>query len=239
MNLIKTFDIQNNDVITITGGGGKTSLMFAIGNELSARHQLHLITTTAKICIADVPPEKCLVRPNIEAIITEITKDRQKEWVIGSELLASQKISGFSDAALISLQQALSPLVILNEGDGSNRRPYKFYADHEPVIPGLTTKIIHVIGAEVLSQPIDEHLFHRSQLYKGSEQIFDEAVLKETLKAFKKNKLDPEFSSLPQILYINKADDHLENAKRMAEIGQTVFPACCYGSLQAGWIKAV
>lgn len=236
MNLIKAFDIQNNDVITITGGGGKTSLMFAIGNELSKRHQSHLITTTAKICIADVPPNQCLVNPDIKTIIQEIKKDPQKEWVIGSELVANQKISGFSDEALISLQQALSPLVILNEGDGSNRRPYKFYADYEPTIPGSTTKIIHVIGSEVLSQPIEEHFFHRSQLHQGSDHIFDEAVLKEALEAFKKDKLDPEFSALPQILFINKADAHLENAKRIAEIGKTVFPTCYYGSLKEGWI---
>ena len=135
MNLIDAFNLNDTDVITITGGGGKTSLMFALGRELTAAGKTHVITTTAKICIADVIPDQVLICPDIKTIIAEIKKDPAREWVIGREEVASQKIAGFDDADLLTLQQALSPLVIINEGDGSNRRPYKFYADYEPSIP--------------------------------------------------------------------------------------------------------
>jgi len=239
LNLIDTFQITETEVITITGGGGKTSLMFALGRELTAAGKAHVITTTAKICVADVNPAQLLIDPDIDTIIAEIKKDPAKEWIIGREEVAQQKIAGFDDADLYKLHQALSPLVIINEGDGSNRRPYKFYADYEPAIPTLTTKIIHVMGAETFKRSIDETLFHRSQLFDGEELFFDETALKRTLATFSRTKLDPHFGpAVDRILLINKADgEHLENARQMAKIGKMIFPHCFIGSLKEGWIK--
>jgi probable selenium-dependent hydroxylase accessory protein YqeC len=239
VNLIDAFNLTDTDVITITGGGGKTSLMFALGKELTAAGKTHVITTTAKICTADVTPEQVLVDPDINAIIAAIKEDRTREWIIGREAVAGQKIAGFGDAELARLYEALAPLVIINEGDGSNRRPYKFYADYEPAIPDLTTTIIHVIGAETLMQPIDETLFHRAQLFDDPEAIFDEGVFVRALKNFCTTRLDPRFGpDVARILLINKADGpRLEQAQKMGEIGKTVFSQCFIGSLKEGWIR--
>lgn len=239
MNLIDAFNLIETDVITITGGGGKTSLMFALGRELTAAGKAHVITTTAKICVADVSPEQVLIGPDINAIIAAIKKDPAREWVIGREAVAKGKIAGFDDHELTKLHQALSPLVIINEGDGSNRRPYKFYADYEPAIPDLTTKIIHVIGAETFLQPIDETLFHRAQLFDGPETVFDEGVFAGALKNFVTTRLDPRFGpEVSRILLINKADgEQLAGARRMGEIGKTIFSQCFIASLKEGWIS--
>ena len=238
MKLIKLFNIQNNDVITITGGGGKTSLMFAIGRELSQAEIKHLLTTTAKICISDVVADQCIINEDITAVLHQIEKEPEKEWIIGKDLLAGQKISGFSNDELLFLQESLSPVVILNEGDGSKRKPYKFYNEYEPIIPSLTTKIIHVIGAEVLFKKIDDEYFHRSELYEDEEEVFDELVLKKVLEAFIKNKLEPEYGKLPKILFINKADqDNLEKARIMGKIGKLIFDQSFIGSLKEGWVE--
>lgn len=239
MNLIKYFNIQKDDVITITGGGGKTSLMFAIGKELSEQEMTHVLTTTAKICISDVPENQCLISKDIKEVLDQIKKDPKREWVIGKELAEGMKISGFSDNELAYLKDALDSLVILNEGDGSKRKPYKFYADYEPMIPTLTTKIIHVIGAEVLFQKIDDTFFHRSELYGDTEAVFDEAIFKEVMENFTKNKLNEKLGkTIPRILFINKADgDHLGNAKTMGEIGKLLFDQCFIGSLKEEWVN--
>lgn len=239
MNLIKDFNIQKNDVITITGGGGKTSLMFALGKELSEMGMIHVLTTTAKICISDVPKHQCMISKDIKEVINQIKKDQKREWVIGKEISEGQKISGFSDEELEYLQDSMDSLVILNEGDGSKRKPYKFYCDYEPMIPKLTTKIINVIGAEVLFKKIDDAFFHRSELYGDTEAVFDEGVFKEVLENFIKNKLDAKLGkTILRILFINKADgDHLENAKIMGEIGKLLFDQCFIGSLKEGWVQ--
>lgn len=249
MKLIDKLNITANDVITITGGGGKTALMFALSQELAAQKLNHVMTTTAKICIADVPEQQCLISFKITEVIEAIAKDPQREWLIGKERVNGQKISGFSEAELIALKAAIVPLVIINEGDGSKRKPYKFYHDYEPSIPSITTKLIHVMGAEILFRKIDADTFHRAELYNNEranteltshgQAIFDEAVLQQTLTAFIDHKLNQTLAkNATRILFINKADgDNRTNARLMAKIGTPLFDHCLLGSLKEGWVE--
>ncbi|MEO1814115.1 MAG: selenium cofactor biosynthesis protein YqeC [Acetobacterium sp.] len=251
MKLIDKLNITANDVITITGGGGKTSLMFALSQELAARKLNHVMTTTAKICIADVPEPQCLIRTEMSAVIAAIAKDPQRAWLIGKERINGQKISGFSETELIDLKAAIVPLVIINEGDGSKRKPYKFYHDYEPSIPSITTKLIHVMGAEILFRKIDADTFHRPEIYYNEranteltshgQAIFDETVLSQTLAAFIDNKLNTTLAkNATRILFINKADgDNLTNARLMAKTGAPLFDHCLLGSLKEGWVEQV
>lgn len=239
MNLIKDFNIQIDDVITITGGGGKTSLMYAIGKELSEMGMNHVLTTTAKICISDISKNQWIISNDIKEVIKQITENPKKEWVIGKEMVEGQKISGFSEEELEFLHSSLDSFVIVNEGDGSKRKPYKFYNEYEPMIPRLTTKIIHVIGAEVLYQKINDEFFHRSELFGNSEAVFNEHVFIKVLKNFKKNKLGINLEkNIPKILLINKADGNsLKKARIMGDIGKSVFDSCYIGSLKEGWVQ--
>lgn len=245
MKLINNFNIQNNDVITITGGGGKTSLMFALGKELSEAGIYHGLTTTAKICVADVPAIQCLIKEDIADVIHEIKKDPHREWVFGKERVSGQKISGFSETELKvlhdCLQNELGSFVIINEGDGSKRKPYKFYSDYEPIIPTITTKLIHVIGAEVLDQKIDNATFHRAELFGNPQAVFDEPVLKQVLENFITAKLDPQLAkNVMRILVINKADgENLKKAEKIGKIGGVLFDHCFISSLKEGWIQPV
>lgn len=239
MKLIDKLNITANDVITITGGGGKTALMFALSRELAARKLNHVMTTTAKICITDVPEQQCLIRNVMTEVIAVIAQEPQREWLIGKERVSGQKISGFSEVELIDLKGAIVPLVIINEGDGSKRKPYKFYHDYEPSIPSITTKLIHVMGAEILFRKIDADTFHRAELYNNDQAIFDETVLQQTLTAFIDNKLNQTLAeNATRILFINKADgDNLTNARLMAKIGAPLFDHCLLGSLKEGWVE--
>lgn len=249
MKLIDKLNITANDVITITGGGGKTALMFALSQELAAQKLNHVMTTTAKICIADVPEQQCLISFKITEVIEAIAKDPQRAWLIGKERVNGQKISGFSEAELIDLKAAIVPLVIINEGDGSKRKPYKFYHDYEPSILSITTKLIHVMGAEILFRKIDADTFHRAELYNNEranteltshgQAIFDETVLSQTLAAFIDNKLNTTLAkNATRILFINKADgDNLTNARLMAKTGAPLFDHCLLGSLKEGWVE--
>lgn len=241
MNLIEDLKITENDVITITGGGGKTSLLLGLGKELSQQEMTHVLTTTAKICITDMPEVQSIVNRDIHEIIGVLKKDPQREWIIGKKRVNDQKISGFTEEELIVLKDKIKPLVIVNEGDGSKQKPYKFYGDYEPMIPGITTMLIHVIGAEVLFRKIDERTFHRSALYGDTQADFNEDVLKRSLKDFIRNKLDTKLARDAQrILFINKADgENLINARIIADIGAPLFDHCLLGSLKEGWIENI
>jgi probable selenium-dependent hydroxylase accessory protein YqeC len=43
-------------------------------------------------------------------------------------------------------------------------RPFKAPAGHEPVIPGETTLVVPVVGADVLGQRLDDEHVHRPEL---------------------------------------------------------------------------
>ena len=49
MNISQAFNIENNEVISLVGSGGKTTLMFTIARELSSAGNKVITTTTTKI----------------------------------------------------------------------------------------------------------------------------------------------------------------------------------------------
>lgn len=238
MTLNNFFNIINKDVVTITGGGGKTSLMMKLGKELVACGQKHIITTTTKICSTDIPENGLLfVDEDPLKIVRSIKASNALQWMTGRKILPGDKLEGFSISCLKQIYDAFDEIVILNEGDGSKRHPYKFYNEYEPVIPSFTTKIIHVIGAEVLNRSIDEETFHRSALYEGKCKVFDKNILCKQLSFFVRVKLK-DFSHIPRFLFINKVEaENRSNAQIIAEVGKEMFDACFISSLKEGWIE--
>ncbi|WKY46859.1 selenium cofactor biosynthesis protein YqeC [Eubacteriaceae bacterium ES3] len=239
MKLIKNFKIKNNELITITGGGGKTSLMVALSRELTAAGMANILTTTAKISIANIDKRRVLINQNIEAIKHELLKTKEAGMIIGKCLLEDEKISGFSDHELEKIQNDLAPVVILNEGDGSKGKPYKFYQEYEPIIPKKTTKLIHVIGAEVLYKPMNDDYIHRSKLYKGEKLLLDEKVLEDSLRSFYQTRLLPyQLDNLSLILFVNKAEGlNEQKAEKICKVGSSFFSQCFWGSLNEHWIR--
>ncbi|MGL4606928.1 MAG: selenium cofactor biosynthesis protein YqeC [Eubacteriaceae bacterium] len=239
MNLVEAFNIKDSDVVTITGGGGKTTLMFAIGKELLEMDKKHVITTTTKICLPEAYEGKALADEEPEEMIRLINESSNIQWILGNTMVDGYKIYGFSDQELTFLQRFISPTIILNEGDGAKRKPYKFYAHYEPVIPKITTKLIHVIGAEVFYKKINSDYFHRSEIYGNPTQIFDEEVFKLNLKNFLEEKIQPKCGdNVPKVLFINKVDEKKPDSVRiMGEIGKSVFDTVFIGSLHGNWIE--
>lgn len=68
----KYFNIIKNDVITITGAGGKTSLLFFLAEKLSEYGKV-LVTTTTKIyCPSEEKYESLIIGNNISTEKTKI-----------------------------------------------------------------------------------------------------------------------------------------------------------------------
>jgi probable selenium-dependent hydroxylase accessory protein YqeC len=49
MTLEEAFSIREGEVISLVGAGGKTTLMFALGEDLSLRRKGIILSTTTKI----------------------------------------------------------------------------------------------------------------------------------------------------------------------------------------------
>ncbi|HSM23834.1 MAG TPA: selenium cofactor biosynthesis protein YqeC [Anaerolineaceae bacterium] len=156
---------NKNDHCAWVGGGGKTSLIFALSTELYA--DKCLISTTTKMTIDEgnfADHFYGYLDPNLLE-----TNDIEGIYFIYKEksIVEPSKIVGFSDRELLPLSQKLKvnniPFQI--ESDGSKRKPLKFPADHEPNIPTFVDKVCVVVGLSVLGKELLEENVHRSNLF--------------------------------------------------------------------------
>ena len=85
--------------------------------------------------------------------------------VVGNGLLENNKVSGISPGQVSLLRRRAD--YILVEADGSGGLPLKGHLNYEPVIPGATTLIVVVVGADILGKTIcKRYLQNRKSMQK-------------------------------------------------------------------------
>ena len=165
MDLYEAFALSPGAIVAAVGGGGKTSLVYALARESAERGLAAIVTTTTRFTR---PPG------GQTPMIIETTEDRLAADVgvalrPGEALVAISghgehgRMHGFN-AETISGLAALQPGLIAVEADGSAHRPFKAPAPHEPVIPPCTTDVIVCVGLAVLGHNLDDVWVHRSEL---------------------------------------------------------------------------
>ncbi len=180
-SLINAFGIGNQGIVVFVGGGGKTSLMWHLAEELVKKNRKVLVTTTTHI----LPPQE----KNIALCITdELDKGItaiQKKLKNGQILTLG---TGYQGEKMVGVPvdwiNALSDYAdyILIEGDGAKRLPFKAPAEHEPVIPKEATTVVSVVGMDVLGKPLsDENVFRGELVSRISGTPLGEAVSVDTI----------------------------------------------------------
>ena len=143
-------DPQKYKKIAVVGGGGKTSLIFRLTEELKESGKKVIVTTTTHMASEPDRPyaeagdwEK--LKFNIDNFGYTVTAvvDAQK----GKTAAPPQKI-------LDKLQENCDVLLI--EADGAKRLPLKVPETWEPVIPDWTDLVIGVMGLDSLGRSIQE-----------------------------------------------------------------------------------
>ena len=185
-------------VTALIGGGGKTSTMYALAEELRQSASVVLCTSTHILR----PPQY----PYFPRLVAELTP---------GDVVSAGTIDG---AKLSMPEQNFSELMryadfVLVEADGSRQLPLKAHAAHEPVIPKEANTVLVVIGIDGLGKRIYE-VAHRPELYaKKCRTSVEEIVTEEMIRTV--------VSTYPRCdgVVINKADDpeQLRKAKSLAE----------------------
>ncbi len=67
MKLIQALDVRRSEVISLIGGGGKTTLMFALAGELAATGEA-VITTTTRIFKPSASETFLILEPVVEVV---------------------------------------------------------------------------------------------------------------------------------------------------------------------------
>ncbi|MBC2855181.1 putative selenium-dependent hydroxylase accessory protein YqeC [Cetobacterium sp. 2A] len=179
MNFYKKFNIVPKDIVTFTGAGGKTSLIFKLANELKSIGKV-LITTTTKMYIPDIEMYENLILQNKSSNLSK-GKNNNIDILAKDINFETNKIIGVDEAFLKKHIQNYDYILI--EGDGASRKLIKIWSESEPVIPVCSTKVIGIINIDALNKPVSEFA-HRTELFckefscKETDVISIETMLK-------------------------------------------------------------
>lgn len=166
MTLISAFQIKNGDVIALVGGGGKTSAMFALGNEaVNTGYKVVLTTTTRIYAPTPNPGTDVVLKPDAGELLSGINKSFKNCSIVvaGAGLTPENKVIGIDKNLVGLILRAGADLVVV-EADGAARKPFKAPREGEPVIPGLSTLVVPVVGVDCLYKPLVKEYIHRPEV---------------------------------------------------------------------------
>lgn len=157
----KLLQIEKSPMIAITGGGGKTSLMFSLVHALAEKGRA-VAATTAKIAIPSEEGE-FFVGSTDEAIERIAAMPRLGALTIAREQFGA-KLNGFTPAEACSILRSGCADWIVVEADGSRNLPLKAYEQWEPPVPELSTLQFIVVGAGAFTEPLSDKTVFRAEL---------------------------------------------------------------------------
>ncbi len=130
--------------ISITGGGGKTTLLTLLGRECAKQGCSVLLTTATKVASPYLHDYKTDIIFEDESILGYVPEKGKvvfyaehhtldmKKWIAPREEIISALASRFD--------------VVISEADGSKGLPLKIHTERDPVIYSGTTAVIAVMG---------------------------------------------------------------------------------------------
>jgi len=153
MTLKEALDIKPGEVISLVGGGGKTTLMFALARELASAGNRVITTTTTKILepLSSETP-LLLLEADEQEMIGRLLQNLADygHITLARERLASGKLKGISPELVVELARLNQVSCIIVEADGAAQRSLKAPNLTEPVIPDATSLVIPVVGIDAL-----------------------------------------------------------------------------------------
>lgn len=152
--LFNALDGQASTMLSIIGGGGKTTLLNALFKRASA-HYNTLYTTTTHVMAPDFVPVFYQEAP------------AKKSVALFSSDVSAGKAKGIAIADLNAIYQRADYQLILCEADGSKGLPFKAYAAHEPALSQLSDILCIVIGCDAFYGSVGS-VVHRPEYINAS-----------------------------------------------------------------------
>jgi probable selenium-dependent hydroxylase accessory protein YqeC len=158
-SLIEALGLGPREHIALVGGGGKTTLMFALTDELRHNGKRVFASTTTKVWHREaLEYEKLLLveddgdwkNKKAEGLSIE------RSAFVGKSILDTGKVEGISATLADEIFHDSNVDYLVVEADGSAGHPLKAPAEHEPVIPSSVTMVVAMMGLEAMSARLDE-----------------------------------------------------------------------------------
>ena len=138
---------EKSHVVSLVGGGGKTTLLYGMARLCAAEGQRVLVSTTTHI-----------QRPSANYAPDEAVRDAL--WQAGTYAVAGSPAENgkLTQPPGLSGWMAGADTVLL-EADGAKHRPCKAPAAHEPVLLPKSDIVLAVAGLSALGRPLAEVCF--------------------------------------------------------------------------------
>ena len=242
MNLSKIL-FQNPDdaqqaCVGILGGGGKTTLLHALADELSQSHPNVIISSLTKAGVSTIHPVHFYPEFDSE-------EGREKLLTINPLYIMGgieheEKLLGISEEELHNLYNVSD--VTLFECDGARKRPIKAHQPFDPMIPHYATHAVIVVGAEAVGARVDAKLVHRPELFR---ETWDVNANFELSPAFIAKVLTSQYGYLQKVppdtevtYLVNKVDTYPTQALELAQaLSRVSNSPVYYGSIEQGEFK--
>ena len=203
-------------LVALVGGGGKSSLMFALGRGLPGRI---VMTTTTRIFASQM---------SRAAEVCTLAEEnwRERLYAFDSSLLVvggveGERARGVPPELPAEMLACSGVDWVVIEADGSRMLPVKAPAAHEPVVPNETSLVVVVVGVDALSGPIRE-VSHRPERVSTITGLTPEETLTPEALATLLTSSQAGLKDVPQAarvaILINKVESasQLEAARRVA-----------------------
>lgn len=194
------FLMEKKHVISLVGGGGKTTLMYLLADSFCKKGYKTLVTTTTHIR-----------KPKADEWVHD-DKALKMQWKLGKiavvgKACGPEKITGIDFSCLANYMKYADAVLI--EADGAKRMACKVPNDTEPVILPQCDIIIGVMGLDVVGKTLKEACFRFEQAEKllqvsAEHKITEEDMAKILIDAngTRKNVGEREY-----YVVLNKCDD--------------------------------
>ena len=140
--------LGDHELVSLVGGGGKTTVLFALGTQLGGKV---VLTTTTKMGRDRTGGHDPLFAPDADALLEALDARRVAlAWHAGVD----HKALGVGPQVCDRWFGLADHVVV--EADGSRRMPFKAPLDYEPVVPSQTTTLVACVGAAALGAVISE-----------------------------------------------------------------------------------
>lgn len=148
-------NLKQERCISIIGGGGKTTLLYTLGEIFSKQHKTILTTTTHMMKPTHLLTHQLCLEENIEII------KRIDNLLYIALPFQGQKLKGPHETFLAQSLPYCDYMFI--EADGARCLDIKYERDDEPAVPSFCDCVIQVIGIRALGKTLKECL-HRYEL---------------------------------------------------------------------------
>jgi probable selenium-dependent hydroxylase accessory protein YqeC len=146
-SLAEDIAVGFHEHIALVGGGGKTTLLHGLAEQLTGSV---VLTSTTRMASDQHQGRPVLLAPTTSEIVAASNHSPVMAW----KSVKGEKALGVTPECCYVWLGFVDHLI--DAAEGSRQRPFKAPAGHEPVIGNTTTTMISVIGADALGRVIGD-----------------------------------------------------------------------------------